>query len=563
MLNRSAICLFGLAVMAAPASAADIFVPADYSTISAAIQAAFDGDVIHVSPGVYPETLDYAGKAITIRSTDGPDVTTVDATGLQDSVVRFQPGQGRDAVIRGFTLTNGIGRPVGGLRKGGGIYCPQCEPTIVGNKIVKNEAESGGGIYCVGKDYSPLIEANVIARNKVQDNSFGGGIFLLLSSAQVIGNEIRRNSAPSGGGGGLFSQSGSAVIRDNEFVNNSANSGGGAWFYNSIGDVLTTCLFRENDSIDSGGGLGVSGQELNVERCVFLRNKSRLGGGISFSTATERSTVKSCILAFNTAADGPNPMGGGLYTQRHDVDITETTLCFNTAEDFGGAIGGLLGQDVLADGCIFWGNQAPVSKEVWLSSGSMLIEYSDLQGGQSSVSSGVSLGQGVIDKLPRFVDRATDDLRLKPSSPCIDVGDPGRTAAGLDVYGSPRFLDGDLDRGMRLDMGGSEFSHVELQVGPDPSWGGTLHIDTLGPPGLQGFLWYGLGERESLLFPFGAVFVDFNLPWGLVAWPGAPSSVDVPLPLGFPPLDIVLQVLAYEPINGAGTFSNPVPVHIE
>ena len=45
-----------------------------------AISAAVDGDEIVVAPGTYPETINFLGKLITLRSSDGPDVTIIDAS---------------------------------------------------------------------------------------------------------------------------------------------------------------------------------------------------------------------------------------------------------------------------------------------------------------------------------------------------------------------------------------------------------------------------------------------------------------------------------------------------
>ncbi|MFB3138923.1 MAG: hypothetical protein ACE10B_06860, partial [Phycisphaerales bacterium] len=61
---------------------ADILhVPGDYRTIQEAIDAAMDGDEVEVHPGTYFETIDFLGKAITVRSSDGPQVTIIDASG--------------------------------------------------------------------------------------------------------------------------------------------------------------------------------------------------------------------------------------------------------------------------------------------------------------------------------------------------------------------------------------------------------------------------------------------------------------------------------------------------
>ncbi len=52
-----------------------------FSSIQAAIDAAADGDEVVVAPCVYFETINFLGKAICLRSSDGPEVTVIDGTG--------------------------------------------------------------------------------------------------------------------------------------------------------------------------------------------------------------------------------------------------------------------------------------------------------------------------------------------------------------------------------------------------------------------------------------------------------------------------------------------------
>ena len=62
-------------------------------SIQDAIDGASDGDEIIVHPGTYYECIDFLGRAISLRSSDGPGVTTIDATGLNDTVVRCVSGE--------------------------------------------------------------------------------------------------------------------------------------------------------------------------------------------------------------------------------------------------------------------------------------------------------------------------------------------------------------------------------------------------------------------------------------------------------------------------------------
>lgn len=100
--NTKSVPLFAFAFFLGPqgATRADtILVPKDYPTIQQAIDAAVDGDEIIVAPGTYREAINLLGKAIHLHSSDGPDVTTIDAAGLGTSVVTCAAGEGPDTIL--------------------------------------------------------------------------------------------------------------------------------------------------------------------------------------------------------------------------------------------------------------------------------------------------------------------------------------------------------------------------------------------------------------------------------------------------------------------------------
>ena len=114
-------------------------VPAPYTTIQSAINAAVDGDVIVVASGTYSENIDFLGKAITLRSSDGPAVTTINGSGT-GSVVQCVSGEGPGTVLEGFTITGG------NANNGGGMLNLGTSPTVNNCIFESNNAADRGGV---------------------------------------------------------------------------------------------------------------------------------------------------------------------------------------------------------------------------------------------------------------------------------------------------------------------------------------------------------------------------------------------------------------------------------
>src|ERR1700730_12621484 len=120
--------LFSFGAISAPAST--IHVPGDQPTIQAGINAASNGDTVLVSPGTYFENIDFMGKAITVTSSGGPAVTTIDG-GQKGIVVNFANNETRASVINGFTITDdGPPLPTQVTFNADGIFVGGANPTI-------------------------------------------------------------------------------------------------------------------------------------------------------------------------------------------------------------------------------------------------------------------------------------------------------------------------------------------------------------------------------------------------------------------------------------------------
>jgi cysteine-rich repeat protein len=108
-MDRPILALPCLLALAAPASAATLLVPGQFSTIQAAINAAADGDVIEVSRGVYPQALTVTAKTLTIRSvfpTSG-DPADIEETILEASGDVVTMNGAANVTLQGLHLREG------------------------------------------------------------------------------------------------------------------------------------------------------------------------------------------------------------------------------------------------------------------------------------------------------------------------------------------------------------------------------------------------------------------------------------------------------------------------
>ena len=181
--------------------------PADFDNIQAAVDAANDGDKIIVSPGVYTgtgeEVVDLKGKAITVRSSDGPEVTTLDGEHERRGFSAWS-GESYLTRIEGFSITNGLGAyGPDGLGGGGGIWCYSSSPIIIDCIITNStcvEGAYGGAIACMTGS-SPLIFQCVMQQNvnafSPNSSSGVGGIWCWDNSSPTIQHCVISNNTDS------------------------------------------------------------------------------------------------------------------------------------------------------------------------------------------------------------------------------------------------------------------------------------------------------------------------------------------------------------------------------
>lgn len=250
------VMLLAVLAFASRASAVTIQVPGMAPTIQSAINSAQPGDIVVVAPGTYMGTINFLGRAITVRSAAGPENTTLDGGGL-GSVVTFASGETQSSVLEGFTITNGSG-----------TLCNVPENT-----------NCGGAIYCVGS--SPLLRDLIMVDNNVSDD--GGAIYAEGSSLVVEDSFFIDNLAVgvcSDGGAISVSLTSNILVSRCVFIGNRTSFCGGAIEVIGLVTVRNTVFLRNESGNGSGGGIGCrSVGTATVENCTFARNLGCFGGG--------------------------------------------------------------------------------------------------------------------------------------------------------------------------------------------------------------------------------------------------------------------------------------------
>ena len=421
------------------AQATTIHVPTGQPTIQDGINAAVNGDTVLVAPGTYVENIDFVGKAITVESSDGADVTTIDGN-QTGSVVTFSQGETLLSILDGFKIMNGSGN-AGYSNRGGGIYCSGASPLIRNNIISYNEVlDDGGGIYCSG---SPHILNNVISSNYARGehsgyNCGGGGVYC-SGNALIEGNTISGNSANKigssidGYGGGIETYFSSPTIKNNTVSGNSIFYGYGGGLCCKGGAPIITGNLISNNYVSQawyGGGLYLDGS--------------------------------SPIMTNNTIANNHADSGGGMYSMYSTPEIINCTIVENWCSLYGSGIF-FTGDIPVIKNTILWDNE---SSQLFSHSYTADVSFSCIEGGYP--------GTGNIDDDPLFADSST--IHLTFPSPCKDTGDNSSVTEPFDFEGDPRITDGTVD------MGADEF-YRHLYYTGDATPGGSVALKFVGDPG--------------------------------------------------------------------------------
>ncbi|NNF99401.1 MAG: hypothetical protein HKM93_08485, partial [Desulfobacteraceae bacterium] len=218
-------------------------------------------------------------------------------------------------------------------------------------------------------------------------------------SAQIINNTIIGNG---GGGIGMNASDGTPIIRNNLISGNSCSRGGGIYMINGSSPLIVQNVIVNNVAESAGGGI------------YWLVPLGDPGP----------------VVVNNTIVGNFSPEGSGVYADGYDesAELTNNLIIARPGLN--------------AIGC---GDNPPIinSNDIYSSLGPA---YTGICTDQTGLNGNISVD-------PLFVDIASDDYRLDPESPVIDVGDSTEpNLPATDIAGSARIV------GAGVDMGAYEFT---------------------------------------------------------------------------------------------------------
>lgn len=343
-----------------------------------------------------------------------------------------------DVTIDEITLTNGFVAEETTYSVGGGIL-NQENLTIAGSIVTGNSADDptegvftsrGGGIYTTG---TIQIIDSVITGN---DAIFGGGIYSLSATVDIIDSEVNNNYAGFVGGG-LYSNDTELNLSNSTITGNESGFAyGGIGLTDSTGNISYSTV-SDNIALNaSSGGINLDNSQVDISYSTVSGNTAQRGSGGGISVGNDSTAnITNSTIANNNAGNN----GGGINTELlSTTNITSSTISGNAAVNQGSGIYQRPDYFVQYDGSTIPGGVVTINStivaenadgkdidgDLFTSNGNNLVSNGD--GIDGFVESDlVGTADDLIDpKLGELQDNggATQTIALLDDSPAIDAG---------------------------------------------------------------------------------------------------------------------------------------------
>jgi len=285
-------------------------------------------------------------------------------------------------------------------------------------------------------DSSRLIYCRISYGNTpnagLDDDSYGGGVFINNSSNIIIENSSISNNTSWGYGGGIYCIKSRPKLMNNLISYNKATAGsGGGIHFEESSPTITNNAITNNSAQWNGGGIDCFRSSIKSINNVIINNSATRGGGV---------------------------YAGGIYGSSISPNFINNTIANNSASDGSGLY--CTYANPIFKNTILWGR-------VYLnnSRSDPRFTYCVVQGGRTGFR-GDGAGADYTGTYENNLEINPDfsslvDVSLLPTSPCINAGTPDTSSLGLpefDIAGNPRIYNDTID------IGAYEFQDTRITV---------------------------------------------------------------------------------------------------
>ena len=276
------------------------------------------------------------------------------------------------------------------------------------------------------------------------------------------------------------------------FANNTAEKGGSIALENNSNPIISHCTFRKSVA-DYGGAIYCSASSPTIQNSMVLGNIAEHGGGIYCDNLAQPLIINSQFrynksysnggavfcdtdvaaqFIGNIISDNVAAYGGAIYCFRSSPTFINNTICNNSAFNKGGGVFcSALSNPDFKNTIVYFNKKIDIENQIHLDGEDSYVsqpdfDYCNVQGGLSAFSGSgitsynISNYKNGADQDPKFVGINEYPYRFKPSSPCIDIGNPQQYSQlpPFDIIQSERIFNS------RIDLGAHEYYPTSAPV---------------------------------------------------------------------------------------------------
>jgi hypothetical protein len=467
------------------------------------------------------------------------------ASGISDNArtVLTVASAEKQVVLQSLTITGGQGvAPMRSAPRAGGVHVEASSVLLRDVYLEGNQSAAGSAITC-GQGADVTLVNCVLADNQSTSTGLAGALYA-SGDAKVVIRSSRWQGNKALGSGAAFVAAGNSDLR------------------------IEGSLILGNFADEAGAGIVTESAKVSIVSCRIIGNRAYQHGALVFSTDELVEVTGTEILGNVAILVGTSAM----RCMSHCI-IRSSTIAGNVMDgpvSAGAAAVSVEGVVVKFNNSIVWGNTATILAsvpQVLLGLGAIQACYSDVGGLETTYCGETSFdldpgfaGIGGPDGIIGTID---DTSALSGDSPCIDVGDP-IGAGSVDVSGTPRLLDGDLDGTSIVDIGAREFGHASVAVVEQDS----PHIESIElligvTPGMDGTLLIGMQRGLVPLPPYGLLMIEPDAGFSRMGLGVSTGYFRVSMqPVRGLEGSLFVQALATDASKATGTLSNVVRVEL-